>query len=95
MSDHVKIAMLQAKVEALEGLLRRRSGELRLIQAHLDAEGLLVVSRILAGLPPLPRRAHTLDLWQETYQLEAADVEDSMGDLWRSLTPLTDPADPA
>ena len=80
---------------AAEAILRRRSDELRLIQSHLDRDGLLVVSRIVAGLPPLPRRAHTLDLWEETYKLEAADVEDTMNDLWQSLAPLDDPADPA
>ncbi len=86
-----RIAYLEAQVAALETVLARRSRELRLIQRHLDGYGLLVVSRILAGLPPLPRRAHDLELWHETTELLSADVEETMTDLWRSLTPLEDP----
>ena len=87
MSDEERLAFLEARVEALEARLEQRSHELRTIQRHLDGFGLLVVSRVLAGLPPLPRRAHDLELWQETTELTSADVEETMTDLWRSLAP--------
>lgn len=90
-SDRDRIAELEARIEGLEACLEQRSTELRTIQRHLDGFGLLVVSRVLAGLPPLPRRAHDLELWQETTELTAADVEETMTDLWRSLTPPETP----
>jgi len=87
----LRITYLEAKVEELEHLLERRSNEIRLIQKHLDSAGLLVVSRVLSGLPPLPRPAHDLERWQDTTALIAADVEETMNDLWLSLKPLEGP----
>lgn len=90
------IAELEARVEALEAALERRSRIYRLIQREVCDEDLLIISRIEAGLPPLPRQAYDVDLWPETTDLTAADVEESMGDLWRSLAPLpgVPPTDP-
>ena len=87
------IAFLEARVAALEAALRRRSRIQRLIQREVCAHDLLVISRIEAGLPPLPRQAYELGLWHETTELTEADVEESLRDLWRSLTPLEDGAD--
>ncbi len=85
MSPEERIAYLEARVETLEAALARRSRKLRQIQEHLPREGLLLVSRLLSGLPPLPRQAYDLELWPETTKLTPADVEDTLQDLWRSL----------
>ncbi|MFP5285174.1 MAG: hypothetical protein ACLGI9_05500, partial [Thermoanaerobaculia bacterium] len=69
------IARLQARVAALEALLERRSRELRQIQKQVCHRDLLVISRISAGLPPLPFGAFDPDFWQETTNLTAAEVE--------------------
>ena len=87
----LRIAYLEARAGELENLLKQRSHELCLIQEHLDSAGLLVVSRILSGLPPLPRRAHDLELWKETTKFDKADVEETMNDLWLSLAPIEGP----
>ena len=86
------IAFLEAKVETLEEALRRRSRVLRKIQRQVCQDDLLQVSRIEAGLPPLPRQAYDVALWPETTELTSADVEQTMRDLWRSLEPREDPA---
>jgi hypothetical protein len=86
----VRIAELEAEAEALREALRRRSRELRLVQRHVAKRDLIVISRLLAGLPPLPEIAYDVDYWQETTALVAVDVEDAMRDLWRSLTPPAD-----
>lgn len=85
MSPEERIAYLEARVEALEAALGRRSRKLRQIQKHLPREALLLVSRLLNGLPPLPYQAYDLALWPETTKLIPADVEETMQDLWRSL----------
>jgi hypothetical protein len=90
------IARLEARVEALEAALERRSRELRLIQRHVCKRDLILISRLLAGLPPLPFGAYEPEFWQETTALKAAEVEETLTDLWRSLTPLSlDPDEPA
>lgn len=81
------IARLQARVAALEALLERRSRELRQIQKHVCHRDLLVISRISAGLPPLPFGAFDPDFWQETTNLTAAEVEPTLEALWSSLSP--------
>ena len=88
------VAYLEARVAALEAALERRSRIQRMIQREMCDEDLLIISRIEAGLPPLPRQAYDVELWPETADLTAADVEQTMGDLWRSLAPLPDPEDP-
>lgn len=81
------IARLQARVAELEALLERRSRELRQIQKHACHRDLLVISRISAGLPPLPFGAFDPDFWQETTNLTAAEVEPTLEALWSSLAP--------
>jgi hypothetical protein len=72
-------------VAALEALLERRSRELRLIQKHVCHRDLLVISRISAGLSPLPFGAFDPDFWQETTALTPAEVEPTLEALWSSL----------
>lgn len=84
------VAYLEARVESLEAALRQRSRVYRRIQRHASARDLLLISRIESGLPPLPRQAFDLSLWRETTELTAADVEETMQDLWRSLQPIAD-----
>jgi hypothetical protein len=40
-----------------------------------------------AGLPPLPRAGFGLRGWRETTALVPGDVEKTMKELWRSVTP--------
>lgn len=79
------IARLQARVAALEALLERRSRELRQIQKHVCHRDLLVISRVCAGLSPLPVGAFDPDFWQETTVLTQAEVEPTLESLWSSL----------
>jgi len=80
------VEQLQARVAALEEALERRSRELRLIQQSVCAHDLESISRILAGLPPLSRRAYEPGLWRETTELTEADVEETLEGLWSSLS---------
>jgi hypothetical protein len=83
--DSPTIARLEARVAALEAALERRSRELRRIQAELPARDLVVLSRRLAGLPPSPVSPYDPEHWRETTELTAAEVEETLSDLWRSL----------
>jgi hypothetical protein len=83
----LQIARLQARVAALEAALERRSGLLRKIQEHVCVRDLVLIGRLEAGLPPLPRFAADPLLWQETTEPLAADVDEVLADLWLSLTP--------
>ncbi|MEM7586147.1 MAG: hypothetical protein AAF560_22340 [Acidobacteriota bacterium] len=85
------IAFLEARVASLESALERRSRIHRMIQREVSSDDLLVISRIEAGLPPLPDQAYDVELWPETTDLTAADVEQTMTDLWRSLQPFEEP----
>lgn len=80
-----EIARLKSRVAALEALLERRSRELRLIQKHVCHRDLLVISRVSAGLSPLPFGAFDPDFWQETTALTQAEVEPTLEALWSSL----------
>lgn len=82
-----EIARLEGRVAALEAALAARSRELCLIQRHVCHRDLLLISRLQAGLPPLPRGAYEPAFWRETTDLQAADVEETMQDLWTSLIP--------
>lgn len=82
------VARLQARVAALEALLERRSRELRLIQKHVCHRDLLVISRICAGLSPLPYGPFDPEFWQESTHLVAAEVEPTLEALWSSLDPV-------
>jgi hypothetical protein len=79
------IARLEARVAALEAALERRSRELRLLQSALPARALIVLSRLLAGLPPSPVSPYDPAHWRETTELTSAEVEETLTDLWRSL----------
>ena len=81
-----QIAALEARVAALEDALRRRSEELRLIQRHVCLPDLVLVSRIVEGLPP-SRGAYDPAFWSESADVVEADVEDTLQDLWVAVTP--------
>ncbi|HVG10960.1 MAG TPA: hypothetical protein VNM67_24870 [Thermoanaerobaculia bacterium] len=80
-----RAARLQARVTALEALLERRSRELRQIQKYVCHRDLLIISRVCAGLSPLPFGAFDPDFWQETPNLTPAEVEPTLEALWDSL----------
>jgi hypothetical protein len=82
-----RIAELEAQVEALETALVRRSRELRHLQVHLCRRDLVVLSRLFSGIPTLERGSYTPDLWQETAAFTAAEVDETLEDLWQSLQP--------
>lgn len=86
----LELARLEARVAALEAALERRSRELRRLQSALPRRELVVVSRLLAGLSPFPVDPYDPREWQETTALSAADVEEVLTDLWRSLEPAGD-----
>lgn len=90
MDDQRRIALLEARVAALEEAIERRSRELRRIQQQVCRRDLLSISRLQAGFPPMPRGAYELTFWHETVGLRAADVEETLADLWRSLSPPRD-----
>ena len=85
-ADEGLVEQLQARVAVLEEALERRSRELRLIQQSVCAHDLESISRILAGRPPLSRNAYEPGFWRETTELTEADVEETLADLWSSLT---------
>jgi hypothetical protein len=80
------VARLEARVAALEAALERRSRERRRIQAALPPRDLVALSRILAGLPPRPVSPYDPERWRETTELTPADVEETLTDLWGSLS---------
>jgi len=79
------IARLEARVAALEAALLRRSRELQRLQRALPPRDLVIVSRLLADLPLNPAMPYDPAHWRETSELTAAEVEDVLTDLWRSL----------
>jgi hypothetical protein len=83
-----RIAELEAQVQTLESALVRRSRELRALQGHLCPRDLTNLSRLLSGLPLLSRGAYDPELWNETTTFTAAEVDETLDDLWRSLQPL-------
>jgi hypothetical protein len=82
-----EVERLKARVAALESALEERSRELRLIQRNVCQRDFLFIARLRAGLAPLPRGAFEPGFWRETTELTSADVEDTLQDLWTSLTP--------
>lgn len=84
------VARLEARCAALEAALTERSHLLARIQAHVCRRDLVLISRLLAGLPPLPRGAYEPAFWRETTELTPADVEETLADLWSSLPARTD-----
>jgi len=87
LADEPEIARLTARVAALEAALEERSRELRLIQRYVCHRDLVLIARLRSGLPPLPRGAYEPAFWHETTDLAAADVEQTLLDLWTSLIP--------
>jgi hypothetical protein len=85
------IARLEARVAALEAALAARSRELRLLQEHVCHRDLVLISRLRAGLPPLPYGAYEPAFWRETTELTQVDVEETLRDLWSSIVPLGEP----
>jgi hypothetical protein len=85
------VARLEARVAALEAALEERSRELRRIQRHVCHRDLILISRLRAGLPPLPRVAYEPAFWRETTELTPADVEETLRDLWSSIVPAGEP----
>lgn len=88
----LRIARLEARVAALEEALVKRSRELRELQRHLPSRELLNLSRLAGGLPPVPRGRYDLEIWRETTALSTANVEETLVDLWQSLTPVSSAA---
>ncbi|MDP9122137.1 MAG: hypothetical protein M3O15_12365 [Acidobacteriota bacterium] len=85
--EQMTIARLEARVAALEEALEQRSRELRLIQSQVCKRDLIIISRLLAGLPALPLGAYEPAFWRETTGLAMAEVDDTLKDLWSSLIP--------
>jgi hypothetical protein len=81
------IAYLEARVAYLEKKLTERSAILRLFTKQACDEDVINASRTALGLPPLPRAGFGLRGWKETTTLAPADVEKTMHELWRSVTP--------
>jgi hypothetical protein len=81
------IARLEGRVAALE----QRSTELRLLQRVLSRRGLAQLARLAAGLQPLPLIACEPAFWRETPELTAAEVPETLQDLWASLYPRAAP----
>lgn len=92
-SRELEVARLQARVEALEAALEQRSRELRLIQRHCCARDLELINRIRTGLSPTGSHAFAPELWQESTDLEPAEVAPVLDELWRHLAPMNEPDD--
>lgn len=81
------IARLEARVAALERRLAERSAALRAVARDACDEDLINLSRAAMGLPPMPRAGFGLRGWKETTTLAASEVESTMRELWRAVTP--------
>ena len=82
-----RIAYLEARVAYLEKRLSERSATLRIFTRQACDEDVINASRTALGLPPLPRAGFGLRGWKETTTLAPAEVEVTMRELWRSVTP--------
>jgi hypothetical protein len=82
------IARLEARVAALESKLAERSAWIRAWARDARDEDLVRLCRAALGMPPIPRAGMGLRGWGETTALSAGEVEPTMAELWRSLTPL-------
>jgi hypothetical protein len=81
------IARLEARVAYLEKKMAERSALIRSITREVCGEDLLSLTLFAAGLPPLPRAGFGLRGWKETTALASGQVEGTMKELWRSVTP--------
>jgi hypothetical protein len=82
------IARLEARVASLERKLAERSAWIRAFARDAREDDLIRLTRAVLGLPPLPRPGFGLRGWSETTALMSGDVEATMTELWRSLTPF-------
>jgi hypothetical protein len=82
-----RIAELEARVETLERALARRSEELRTLQSLLCRRDLIALSRLATGQPALGAGTYDPETWQETVAFKAAEVDETLEDLWRALAP--------
>jgi hypothetical protein len=87
----LRIARLEGRVAALEAALERRSSDLRLLQRFLSRRGLAQLARLAIGLQPLPLIACEPAFWRETPDLTAAEVPETLQDLWASIYPRIAP----
>ncbi len=87
MNPEWTIARLQARVAYLEKQLVETSAIYRAFVREACDEDVISASRAAMGLPPLPRAGFGLRGWRETTALVPADVEKTMNELWRSVTP--------
>lgn len=85
--DSLKIASLESRIAYLEKVLTERSMMLRTFARDACDEDLINASRAAIGLPPLPRAGFGLRGWKETTVLAPAEVEATLRELWRSVTP--------
>lgn len=76
-----ELARLRARISALEARLARRSNELRVIQSYVCHRDLIVIARVSSGGP------FSIDDWVETFQPSAADLEETMAELWEWALP--------
>lgn len=81
------IARLEARVAGLEKALAERSAQFRALGRDLCDEDVVNLSRLAAGLPPLPRAGIGLLGWRETTALTGGDVERTLTLLWRTIVP--------
>ncbi len=86
-NENWTIAYLEARVAYLEKKLSERSATLRIFTRQACEEDVINASRTALGLPPLPRAGFGLRGWKETTTLAPAEVETTMRELWRSITP--------
>lgn len=87
-ASRLTIARLEARVSVLEKRLAERSSWIRAFARDAREEDLIRLTRAVLGLPPLPRPGFGLRGWSETTSLSSGDVEATMTELWRSLTPF-------
>jgi hypothetical protein len=86
--SRLEIVRLEKRVETLERKLRERSAWIRALARDSRDEELIRLERAVLGLPPLPRPGFGLRGWSDTTTLSVGDVESTMHELWRSLTPF-------
>jgi hypothetical protein len=84
-----RLAEAEGRVAALERVLERRSNELVALMALLDETQLRALARLLAGRPVTSlddlRNPFTVDGWNETPELEPADVPEALQRLWQTV----------
>ncbi len=82
----LEIAALRARVAALEQALARRSAELRRLQQILCRDDLAALDELLAESSQVAGLGFDPLSWQETHRMRPAEVEETLRQLWASLT---------